>query len=719
MRARGAAVAIAAALAAGLPTVASAGLGNGHSGWRWGLPHPQGRPLHAIGFAGRTGYAAGDFGTVLRTTDGGASWSSVYAPTRDYLDLIQVMSPRSFVVGGGCTLLRSDDAGRTFRRLRYARCGHDWLRALAFPTVDVGFLIRPGRQVLRTTNGRRFAPVGTPPQFASEDAFFTGPSTGVVVGTGYQDDLTGSVERTTDGGLHWDSVAKTPEELNAVTFPSREVGYVAGDAGVMATHDGGLSWQPAPAPGTSSGVLDYIACGDELHCVVGTPSSGLAYTDDGFATTHGTVLGPFAINRVAYSSPSRITAVGDGGEVWRSDNAGAAFSRVGKEPQGGLGGDVDRSSRRLAFVPSGPGILRTTDGGETWTRVRVPTVGYDFVSEAWFASPRLGYAHDQHWLYATHDGGRTWERRSKHNAGTTDVWAGRDGTVVLAGWDPLARSTDGGRHFAPIDSPALRGRVYQSVDQTAGGHVFAFGRDGIVQSRDGGRHWTAMPPPRGSLPIVSARVVGRETAWALTHDGRLWRTSDGGRHWREVTSTGATLAGVLAFDDARHGWVATAEFGREEATWMLRTDDGGRSWRPQALDSAEWGGAVALGRRGGISLTGGRNALFTRTAGDVPPPRVRIALRAGRRSLPRRGVVTVAGQLTPRRSRARVVVSARYAPRRPGGEPFVRQHVVRTGGRGAFTTRFFLDRSAWLVAQWSGDRRSAGAGSSAVRVAVR
>ena len=45
-----------------------------HSGWFWGNPRPQGKLLASVEFAGSRGYAAGDFGTVLRTDDGGAGY---------------------------------------------------------------------------------------------------------------------------------------------------------------------------------------------------------------------------------------------------------------------------------------------------------------------------------------------------------------------------------------------------------------------------------------------------------------------------------------------------------------------------------------------------------------------------------------------------------------------------------------------------------------------
>jgi hypothetical protein len=46
------------------------------SGWFWQNPLPQGNPLIAVSFVdANTGTAVGEYGTILRTTDGGATWT--------------------------------------------------------------------------------------------------------------------------------------------------------------------------------------------------------------------------------------------------------------------------------------------------------------------------------------------------------------------------------------------------------------------------------------------------------------------------------------------------------------------------------------------------------------------------------------------------------------------------------------------------------------------
>src|SRR5687767_8269711 len=110
------ALAVVAALACAAAQAWGA-VGVAHSGWEWGSPSPQGQTIRAIEFDGPVGYAAGDFGTLLRTFDGGATWSGAATGVTQLLERISILDSDSVVAGGGCAVRRSDDAGQTFRRL--------------------------------------------------------------------------------------------------------------------------------------------------------------------------------------------------------------------------------------------------------------------------------------------------------------------------------------------------------------------------------------------------------------------------------------------------------------------------------------------------------------------------------------------------------------------------------------------------------------------------
>src|SRR5512132_430707 len=74
-----------------LPAVAPASVQVGSSGWQWGNPLPQGNTLRSMSFAGATGYAAGDFGTLLRTSDGGSTWTGLLSGTFTNLTEVQAI----------------------------------------------------------------------------------------------------------------------------------------------------------------------------------------------------------------------------------------------------------------------------------------------------------------------------------------------------------------------------------------------------------------------------------------------------------------------------------------------------------------------------------------------------------------------------------------------------------------------------------------------------
>src|ERR1041384_784712 len=49
---------------------------NARTQWVWQNPRPQGNPLHGVSFVQTNhGTAVGDYGTIVRTTDGGRTWT--------------------------------------------------------------------------------------------------------------------------------------------------------------------------------------------------------------------------------------------------------------------------------------------------------------------------------------------------------------------------------------------------------------------------------------------------------------------------------------------------------------------------------------------------------------------------------------------------------------------------------------------------------------------
>ena len=73
--------------------------------------------LYAVSFADdRTGWIVGEFGTILKTTDGGKTWRQQQGPVESTLFGVHFDSPeRGWAVGIDSVLLATEDGGETWR----------------------------------------------------------------------------------------------------------------------------------------------------------------------------------------------------------------------------------------------------------------------------------------------------------------------------------------------------------------------------------------------------------------------------------------------------------------------------------------------------------------------------------------------------------------------------------------------------------------------------
>jgi len=85
-------------------------------GWFWQNPLPQGNNLISVKFISPLiGWAVGGYGTILRTINGGADWTSQSSETTNYLIGVSFTdADNGTVVGEYDTILRTSNCGVTF-----------------------------------------------------------------------------------------------------------------------------------------------------------------------------------------------------------------------------------------------------------------------------------------------------------------------------------------------------------------------------------------------------------------------------------------------------------------------------------------------------------------------------------------------------------------------------------------------------------------------------
>ena len=699
----------------------------GHSGWFWGSPLPQGNTLRAIDFTGTRGYAVGDFGTVLRSDDGGATWSGLTTGTTVPLRVVRIITPDVVVVAGKCELRRSNDAGASFTSLPWVPAGSPCkrqIRSVAFPTSQVGYLVLSDGSVLRTHDGGRTWTTQTAiPGTPATNTASTNHPTDIVFTTadmGFATSESGSIYRTTDDGTSWSPVVTAPQHLDNIVFPDAQDGYAVGGTSLVSTHDGGKTWSQQGLVSQDES-LAWIRCRDTVTCITATASGDQLLRRD-TTTRSWTSISPATkpLFAAAFAAPSpgsdtpSVVAVGQDGTTVLSKDGGQNFTNVSE----GLGSTftlLRGGAAAVAYIAGQAGaIAKTADGGRTWTPL-APPLADDIVDLA-FPTNSTGFSLSPgNVLMRTTDAGQTWQLL---DVGTfvpaKRIYALDETTLLLVMQRGLRISTDGGMNFVRIRDNPVGTSIFNGAGRAGAGALFAFGPRAIVVSSDGGQDWRAGRVPERHVKVKLVRFVNANVAYALTFDGRLWRSADGARHWHELPALGSEIGTDIAFGDARDGYVAVPEFGDNKGGYLMRTDDGGTTWRPQLVDSAPLtrDALAAAGPNSAMAVAGGSHLLATTRGGDIGV-RSALTLSVVRERPGKRGVIALNGTLDPASGGETVVVSERSGR---SSHWLYRDATVSSTGR--FTVFASLRRTTSFVAQWAGDDDHEGAGTTVITIGV-
>ena len=712
----------------------------GHSGWKWGNPQPQGNTLRTVEFAGGTGYAAGDYGTLLRT-ENGLSWSGV--PTGlpgAQIAQIRVIDPQTVILGVDCVMRRSDDGGQTFRRVPFAARESGCPSGVAtfhFPTAMAGYVALQDGTVISTTDGGQAfggkqpipgTQVGGGGQGVPADIFFINDTTGFAVAGG-------SLFRTTDSAQNWVQKFTGGARLRSVFFADPSTGYAVGDNGtIIKTTDGGDVWVPQGSPATA-GNLTKVRCASANVCLISTETGDqLLRTTDGGATIAAVDPSPLPIFAATFATATNAVGVGQNGATVFSSDAGSStatpgFSGVGDRLGGAEGVTLNRLRATDANLVHAAGdrgrVGRSTDGGKTWSTITVPTS--QEITDVSFPDATNGYAIDTaDAVRMTSNNGAQWTPIDIGDAPSVNALHAVDRNVVILFTNrgiwrstSAADTSGGGTTFEAIDNAKVRRTTFDDFDR-AGGTLFAYGPNSLWMSNDRGSSWRTIAGPVKKPRYRRVDFVSSRVGFVLTTDGRVWQTRNGGRKWTALTSIGTADAYDMAWGDARHGWLAIPSWADgDPAGVVLRTDDAGKSWRPQQISPTR---IVAFGLEApspanGFALAGGagRGADLFRTdsGGDLGDASA-ITVKPSVKRLRKAGRVRLTVQLSPGISGARVALLAHSG--KGNRWTVVRDNATLGGGK--LVVDMTVRATTQFVAQWAGDADRNGDGSPVVTVAV-
>src|SRR5262249_6984448 len=236
------------------------------------------------------------------------------------------------------------------------------------------------------------------------------------------------------------------------------------------------------------------------------------------------------LTSVSFVNPNVGTAVGWGGTIIRTADGGRTWT-----PQDSGTTDILFS---VHFVDADTGtavgyfatILRTENGGTTWTR-QIPRAGYPYFFSVAFVDRNVGTVvgwwfghHPESVIWGTTDGGKTWTPRDVDaNVGPFSVAFGGATTGAIVGSDAvILRSTDAGTTWFPQQLPGTHLSFVSFLDAKIG---YAVG-EGILRAIDGGETWTPQDNPADFLGSVS--FADANVGMAVGGGGTIIGTTTGG-----------------------------------------------------------------------------------------------------------------------------------------------------------------------------------------------
>jgi photosystem II stability/assembly factor-like uncharacterized protein len=321
-------------------------------------------------------------------------------------------------------------------------------------------------------------------------------------------------------------------------------------------------------------ILDYFFL-DDLHGWVSTDTSLLA-TNDGGQTWQER----FAIEQVPIWAAAKVfypidfisfeegfAAQGtsllhtiDGGKTWQSlpdlDPPDFMYRMD----------FVDRLNIWAATPQHG--LLRSQDGGISWQPLKSPCTKWnnneqlriDFVdaNAGWAVCHQDGSSDEKvNALYVTTDGGNHWEKLAEAPSDVTQPSTPN----ALTGWLP---------ELAYDNAPSFSDRD----------HGWITGNDGhLYTTDDGGHSWLQVPSKNFDTLFYHPQQISPKNGyilangWTATDPGALLKTVDGGETWQQILPK--FYPHQTSYLDARNGFGVGGVGG---ANIVFRTDDGGYTW---------------------------------------------------------------------------------------------------------------------------------------------
>jgi photosystem II stability/assembly factor-like uncharacterized protein len=500
--------------------------------------------LRTVQSLGTTVWVAGDSGKAYRSTTFGETWQhfTLASPNTRFTDLQFLDNQIGFLVGSNGTILKTTDGGATWDSKTPASVEN--FNAVSFRDSQVGFIVGKNGKVQRTTDGGETWTELSNRTWEGKEIFSVSAKGNLVYLTGED----GLAFKSIDGGNTWIALNfKTDSRSNVtgVFIQSPDTVFFIGGGGFIrrtTNQDASYIWGVHELYAPLSRIFIYNhqkgwAVSDKNNAVLRTTNGGLTWQLPTNTTINATWVqtrtGSFIGNTLVHSPfDKRVVYAAGGGIVIRSNDLGETWTQIATIPNASSIHSfyVSHSDSNTWIAAVGRNrVVKTTNAGQTWTTTIIATytnygmpleMNPDNPEEVYYAPEAAGNPQNANAVfYRSTDFGSTWD------------------TVSIT------------QFRSPCDIQIVRGdssNIFWCADGITGS-----GQARLWRSTDKGRTWTNVYTGTGSeMPMLANSLhnpaIGFVTQWA---SGGVQRSTDYGRTWTTISTVGSAWGVDIARDD--------------------------------------------------------------------------------------------------------------------------------------------------------------------------
>ncbi len=549
----------------------------------WVTPLPQGNTLNSAWFFNaNTGFVVGEFGTILKTTDAGKSWTIVESKTTENLQKVAFIDDKNgFIIGqkgallltynGGASwmvkslntysklvdmhfvnsttgfiltertdLFKTDDGGRNWSKIQLPT--REQLRAMDFSNLNNGVIIANRNDLLRSTDGGN-----------TWSVISLKTSTNPVIKSSYFSDIQ-TFDNTivlcskknlffsTDYGKNWITQEANSKSgyIESMNFVNNRMAFLADAYGnLLKSFNGVKQYQFKLEHAQKTKLNDIFMVSTTTGYAVGVAGRVFGTIDGGENWKLLTIGSTENYKDIQYVNPGVGYILTDAGKLYKTMDEGKSLILVKEKIMGGFTNafnDIHFLDQNVGFASTSMGNLYTTqNGGTSWTSMRIKE---GKLSRFEFIDKNTGYIGSKNGIiYKTSNRGTSWTPINTGVNTTIYDISFANANVGYAACDKgiALKTVDGGKTWTQIQTVLKNNLLVvkainsNTVMFSTSGNYTKMADAPIIRSADGGASWKTITIPPYS--VYKFDFFNNMIGAALCSGGVLATTTDGGQTW--------------------------------------------------------------------------------------------------------------------------------------------------------------------------------------------